>query len=66
MKFGLCELVNISKEGMDMLVMKYDGNVWKKTFVERFQEYLIRYSTSDSIFHRTLLGYYAEGIHANC
>ena len=39
-KFGLWELVNllwfrnISKEGMAMLGMEYDRNVWKKTFVE--------------------------------
>ena len=44
-KFGLWELVNflwlrnINKEGMDMLGMKYDRNVWKKTFVARTQEY---------------------------
>ena len=44
-KFGLWELVNllwlinINKEGMAMLGMKYDRNVWKKTFVARIQEY---------------------------
>ena len=44
-KFGLWELVNllclrnINKEGMAMLGMKYDRNVWQKTFVERIQEY---------------------------
>ena len=40
-KFGLWEMVNllwlrnISKEGMAMLGIKYDRNVWKKTFVDR-------------------------------
>ena len=49
-QFGLWELVhllwlrNINKEGMAMLGMamlgmKYDRNVWKKTFVARIQEY---------------------------
>ena len=44
-KFGLWELVNllwfrsIKKEGMAMLGMEYDRNVWKKTFVARIQEY---------------------------
>ena len=44
-KFGLWELVNllwlrnINKEGMAMLGMKYDRNVWKKTLVARIQEY---------------------------
>ena len=44
-KFGLWELVNllwlrhISKDGMTMLGMKYDRNVWKKTFDERINEY---------------------------
>ena len=44
-KFGLWELVNlqwlrnINKEGMAMLAMNYDRNVWKKTFVSRIQEY---------------------------
>ena len=42
-KFGLWELNllwfrNISKEGMAMLGMKSDRNVWKKTFVERIQK----------------------------
>ena len=43
-KFGLWELVNllwlknINKEGMSMLGMKYDRNVWKKTLVARIQE----------------------------
>ena len=43
-KFGLWELVNllwlknINKEGMAMLGMKYDRNVWKKTLVARIQE----------------------------
>ena len=43
--FCLCELVNLpclrnlNKEGMAMLGMKYDRNVWKKTFVEIIQEY---------------------------
>ena len=43
-KFGLWELVNllwlrnIYKEGMDMLGIKYDRNLWKKTFVARIQE----------------------------
>ena len=32
-------LRNISKEGMAMFGMKYDRNVWKKTYVERIQEY---------------------------
>ena len=42
---GLWELVNllwlrnINKGGMAMLRMKYDRNVWKKTFVARIQEY---------------------------
>ena len=46
--FGLLELVNllwlrnINKEGMAMLGMKYDRNVWKKTFVARIQEYCRR------------------------
>ena len=44
-KFCLRELVNllwlrnINKEGMAMLGMNYYRNVWKKTFVERIQEY---------------------------
>ena len=44
-KFGLWELVNllwlrkISTEGMAMLGMKYDRNVWKNTYVERICEY---------------------------
>ena len=44
-KFGMWELVNLlclrnlNKEGMAMLGMKYDRNVWKKTFVARIQEY---------------------------
>ena len=44
-KSGLWELVtllwlrNFNKEGMAMLGMKYDRNVWKKTFVARIQEY---------------------------
>ena len=44
-KFGLWELANllwlrnISKEGMVMLGIKYDRNMWKKTFVARIQEY---------------------------
>ena len=43
-KFSLWELNllwlrNINKEGMAMLGMKYDSNVWKKTFVERIKEY---------------------------
>ena len=29
---------NINKEGMAMLGMKYDRNVWKKTFVARIQQ----------------------------
>ena len=43
-KFGLWELVNllllknINKEVMDMLGMKCDRNVWKKTLVARIQE----------------------------
>ena len=43
-KFGLWELVNllwlknINKEGMIMLGMKYNRNVWKKTLVARIQE----------------------------
>ena len=43
-KFGLWELVNllwlknINKEGMAMLGIKYDRNVWKKTLVARIQE----------------------------
>ena len=37
----LC-LRNINKEGMAMLGMKYDRNVWMKTFVERIQEYVRR------------------------
>ena len=43
--FDLWELVNllwlrnISKEGMAMLGMKYDKNVWKNTLVARIQEY---------------------------
>ena len=42
---GLWELVNllwlrnINKEGMAMLGMKYDRNVWKKNFVARIQEF---------------------------
>ena len=31
-------LKNINKEGMAMLGMKYDTNVWKKTLVARIQE----------------------------
>ena len=44
-KFGLWELVNllwlrsINKEGMALLGMEYDRNVWKKTFEARIQEY---------------------------
>ena len=44
-KFGLSELVyllwprNINKEGIAKLGMKYDRNVWNKTFLERIQEY---------------------------
>ena len=44
-KFGLCELVNllwlrnINKEGIAMLGMICDKNVWKKTLVARIQEY---------------------------
>ena len=30
---------NINKEGMAMLGMKYDRNVWKKTFVARIQKH---------------------------
>ena len=30
---------NINKEGMAMLGIKYDRNVWKKTFVTRIQNY---------------------------
>ena len=47
-KFGLWKLGNLlwlrnmNKEGMAMLGMKYDRNVWKKTFVARIQEYDIR------------------------
>ena len=43
--FGLWEPVNllwlrnIKKEGMAKLGMKYDRNVWKKTFVSGIQEY---------------------------
>ena len=46
--FGLWELVNllwlrnINKEGMAMLGMKYDRNVWKKNLVARIQEYCRR------------------------
>ena len=29
----------VNKEGMAMLGMEYDRNVWKKTFVERIQDY---------------------------
>ena len=42
-QFGLWELVNllwlsnINKEGMAILGMKYDRNVWKKTLVARIQ-----------------------------
>ena len=36
---NLLWLRNINKEGMAMLRMKYDRNLWKKTFVERIQEY---------------------------
>ena len=36
---NLLWLRNINKEGMAMLGMKYDRNVWKKTFVARIQEY---------------------------
>ena len=32
-------LRNINKEGMAMLGIKYDRNVWNKTFVEIVQEY---------------------------
>ena len=32
-------LSDINKEGMAMLGMKYDSNVWKKTFVEIIQEH---------------------------
>ena len=44
-KFGLWKLLillwlrHINKERMVMFEMKYDKNVWKKTFVERIQEY---------------------------
>ena len=44
-KFGLCELVNllwlrsINKEGMTLLGMEYDRNVWNKTCETRIQEY---------------------------
>ena len=44
-KFRLWQLVNllwltnINKDGMAMLGMKYDRNMWKKTFVARIQEY---------------------------
>ena len=34
----LC-LRNINKEGMAMLGMKYDKNVWKKTLLTRIHEY---------------------------
>ena len=34
---NLLLLRNISLEGMTMPGMKYDRNVWKKTFVERIQ-----------------------------
>ena len=43
-KFGLWVLLNllglrsINRKGMAMLGMKYDRNVWKKTFVARIQE----------------------------
>ena len=36
---NLLRLRNINKEGMAMLGMKYDRNVWNKTFVARIQEY---------------------------
>ena len=48
-KFGLWELANllwcrnINKEGMVMLGMNYDRNVWKRAFVERIQEYSRRW-----------------------
>ena len=44
-KFGMWQLVNllwlrsINQEGMAMLGMEYDRNVWKKTFVARIHEY---------------------------
>ena len=36
---NLLWLRNINKEGMAMLKMKYDKNVWKKTLVAIIQEY---------------------------
>ena len=66
--FGLWKLVNllwlknINKEGMAMLGMKYDRNVWKKTLMVGDMQWR---NGSDSIFRRTLLEYYAEGMHAN-
>ena len=41
-------LRNINKEGMAMLGMKYDINVWKKTFVASIQEYGRRRWRNDS------------------
>ena len=32
---NLLWLMNINKEGMAILGMKHDRNVWKKTFVDR-------------------------------
>ena len=39
---NLLWLRNINKEGMAMPGIKYDRNVWKKTFVPRIQEYVRR------------------------
>ena len=47
-KLGLWELVNllwlrnVNKKGMTALGIKFDRNVWKKTFVARIQEYGMR------------------------
>ena len=46
-------LRNINKEGMAMLGMKFDRNVWKKTFVAKIQKYCrIRYRNGFGINER--------------
>ena len=40
--YGFWILAN-SKEGMAVLRMEYDRNVWKKSFVDKIQEYMAGY-----------------------
>ena len=40
--------------------------IFRKSEKNVAQNYLGQVSVSVSLFHRTLLGYYAEWMHANC